>query len=143
MIEPSSIQEAMLAFVPMGVGQSQSASKIILPIVGMAIALVVLGVVLLALRRSLLSPEDEIAGEGLSLHSIRELHRAGKISDEEFEVMKKTILPASREIHHEVLAMKGTARGDSGESTSKSDAAENAGNGATGPQGPDNAPNDG
>ncbi len=70
---------------------SGDVSRIVL-VVGVLLALVLIGaVVALKLRRRLLSSEDS-AGTPLTLHDLRRLHADGNMTDEEFEKAKAAII---------------------------------------------------
>jgi len=86
--------------------ENQETIRLVVLVVMLVLAFAVMGVVLLVIRRNFFAPGEDIAGEPLSLHDIRELHTSGKITDEEFETMKRLILPAEREVHPEAAALK-------------------------------------
>lgn len=56
------------------------------------IVVVVSAIGLAWIRRQLVSSGDDDTGEGWSLHSLREVHGRGEITDEEFERAKDVVL---------------------------------------------------
>lgn len=56
-----------------------------------------------------LSPSSDIAdgGAGFTLSDLRELHRSGKMSDEEFDKAKTKIIEAAQKLHAKPASPRG------------------------------------
>lgn len=87
-------------------GPPDETLRLIVLITMMIVAFVIMGVVLLFIRKNLFVKDIDVSGESLSLHDIRELHRTGRITDEECERMKALVLPTNREVHPDVAALR-------------------------------------
>jgi hypothetical protein len=75
------------------------------------VALIVIGwVTVWQVRRRLTSP-DETSGVGFTLSDLRQLHKSGQMSDEEFERAKAKVVDAARRVaEREKAAAAGAAR---------------------------------
>ena len=112
-MNPSSLAQSSLAVAVDP--RSQDTVRLIVLIVMLGIAFLIMGAFLLAIRKNFLSAREDYSSEPLSLHDVREMHKAGKITDEEFEEMKRLVLPAKREVHPEAAALKREKPDGSGE----------------------------
>ena len=72
---------------------AQDASAQILWILGIVVVLaVVLGVVAWIVRKITLGSDDDAATPGLTLSDLRQMHREGQMTDEEFEAAKRLVV---------------------------------------------------
>ena len=81
-------------------------AEIILPITFMVMALIVLAVILLWLRKHLLADASIESGGGLSLHELRSMRDQGLIDEQEYERMRATLVPTAGEVHPDVAALR-------------------------------------
>ena len=70
--------------------QQVPTGKLIGLIGGAIVVLIVLGAVVMGLRRRLLGGEE--TGGGLDMETLQRQHRAGEISEEEFKTLRRAIL---------------------------------------------------
>jgi uncharacterized membrane protein len=70
----------------------ESAFGGLLPWIGVLLGMVVVGAIVIAFTRRMLRDESGEAGAGFTLHDLRELHRRGELSDEEFRRAKDAMI---------------------------------------------------
>jgi membrane protein implicated in regulation of membrane protease activity len=72
---------------------SQAIFGEVLPwLIALLLFAVVGGIVIMVMRRWVRSSEDGPSGEGFTLHDLRQLHAAGRLSDEEFQQAKARLI---------------------------------------------------
>jgi hypothetical protein len=75
-------------------GQSQPQVMLVVSIAGLILASLLLFGIFVWLRKRLLG-DSSSAGDVLSIQQVRQMHREGKISDEEFEALRRAALLAA------------------------------------------------
>ena len=75
--------------------------------------LLVLFVAVAQFKKRLVKPEDGMAG-GFTLSDLRALHKAGKMTDAEFEKAKESVVAAAKRAAERRIAENKERRGDAG-----------------------------
>jgi hypothetical protein len=87
----------MVAMSPMPfLSQTSDSFTIILACAGLIVFCVIGAMLVLWVRRRLLAKSDAPGSTGFSLSDLRELHRTGKMSDEEFAKARDRVVAAAK-----------------------------------------------
>jgi hypothetical protein len=87
------------------VSQESNTGTIFLACVGLIVLCLVGAALVLWVRRRLLAKSDAPTSAGFSLSDLRELHRTGKMSDEEFaKARDRMVLAAKRALERDAAA---------------------------------------
>jgi len=76
-------------------GQTQARTSLAVSIAGLIIASLLLFGIFIWLRKRMLGDASDEAGDTLSIQQVRQLHREKKITDEEFEALRRAALLAA------------------------------------------------
>jgi hypothetical protein len=77
-------------------GQTEDLGRVFVLSAGLLLLCVALFFVASVVRKKLRDSADDVSGGGFTLNDLRELHRSGKMSDDEFERAKAALVDATR-----------------------------------------------
>ena len=92
----TSTMNRMSRALHVGSSLAQSDTGMMFVVLGALLVFVILGFVLVAWVRRRMSPNEDVHGEGFTLGDLRRLHKAGQLSDEEFEKAKAGMIAAAQ-----------------------------------------------
>lgn len=100
---PADHTQAMLAAAT---GTKPDVTEIILLIAALLGMVILLAIILIAVRKATLNTDEATADLGLTLHDLRIMRDEGRITEAEYESMKAVIIPATRQAHPDVDALR-------------------------------------